>query len=543
MIVIHTAGTLDACPMGGRMYLRLRSSKGEVSSASLIYTCDKNVWLTGRASAPMTLTFTDSEYEYYSVSVPLTDTRFAYIFALDCADGVRRYLSEEGLTEDYDHKLAYFSFFQYTSQFACDLMAVPDWVRRAVCYQIFPERFAVGLPDKNKEYINSRWGEKPTPKSFYGGDLPGIRQKLPYLSELGVNLLYLTPVFCSPSNHKYDTTDYERVDPAFGGNKALTEVIRDAHSRGMRVMLDGVFNHLSWEHPFFLEAREKGRDSRYYDWFFFREDGSYLTFGHVPYMPKLNTANPEVIRYFSELAVRWMREAGVDGWRLDVSDELSRRFLRHFREAVLAERADAIIIGEDWHCAAQYLNGDEYDGVMNYGFTKACLDLLAFETIDAPAFRDRLARLYHSRSLAASEKMLNLLDSHDTDRFLTRVRGDGQRFRTAAAMLFFYPGIPSVYYGDEIGTEGGYDPDSRRCFDWDETHWDRETRELIRTLAQLKREPALSEGSFGLTEADGILYFTRSAQRQMLTLRVNGTSITKDGLPPYGFEILGRKGT
>lgn len=535
--VFHVPGTIDACPIEGKMHLRLRTDKGALRSAALIYNCNKNLWWEFRDEVPMQLAFTDSEFDYYSVSVAQTDTRFAYIFRLECADGKERYLSEEGLTECYDFNLGYFSFFQYVSQFSCDLMQTPAWVRTASCYQIFPERFAIGSSGKDMSYVTARWGEKPTPKSFYGGDLDGIRQKLPYLQDLGVELLYLTPVFCSKSNHKYDITDYETVDPAFGGNEALRALIADAHGRKMRVMLDGVFNHVSSSHPFFLDAKKRGKDSPYYDWFFFLPDGSYRTFASVPYMPKLNTGNGAVIRYFSDVAVRWMRDYGADGWRLDVSDEMSHRFLRHFREAVLAQKPDAIIIGEDWHRAAQYLNGDEYDGLMNYGFTKACLDLLAFDAIDPPGFRDRVVRLYHTFSPAANEKMLNLLGSHDTDRFLTRVRGDGRKYRAAAAMLFFYPGIPCVYYGDEIGTEGGYDPDCRRCFDWDETHWDAETHALIRRLMHRKKEPALARGSFSLTEQDGVLTFVRSAPEQTLTLRLNATDKPRAGLEPFGFEI------
>ncbi len=535
--ILHTPGTVDACPLDGQMHLRFRVQKGLIRSARLLYNCDKNMWHRFRKMAPMELSFTDRELEYYSVAVPLTDTRFAYIFELDCTDGKQRFLSEEGLTDSFDHSLGYFCFFQYTSQFPCDAMTVPDWVRTAVCYQIFPERFAIGSTPKDLRYVNTPWGALPTPKSFCGGDLTGIREKLPYLQELGVSLLYLNPVFCSPSNHKYDTTDYEHVDPAFGGNEALGALIQAAHSRGIRVMLDGVFNHCSWEHPFFRDAQKNGPASPYYDWFLWNADGSYKTFGSVRYMPKLNTGNPAVIDYFSRVAVRWMEEYGVDAWRLDVSDEISHRFLRAFRERVLARRPDAIVIGEDWHRAVRYLNGDEYDGIMNYGLTKACLDLLAFETISPADFRDRLVRLYHTFSLAAGEKMMNLLDSHDTDRFLTRVKGDHRRLRSAMAMLFFYPGMPSVYYGDEIGMEGGFDPDSRRCFDWNRDSWDMETWELIRRLARLKKEPALSRGDFRLTEEGGILTFTRRSDGQTAVLRVNGTEEAKAGLPAYGFEI------
>ncbi len=518
--VQHIPGTVDACPLDGAMHLRLRVQKGLVQDVTLIYNCNKNMWHHFRLEAPMELGFQDSQLDYYSVCVPLTDTRFSYIFRLACTDGVQRYFCEEGLTESFDHTLGYFNFFQYTAQFPCDQLTIHPWVRRAVCYEIFPERFAMGSTPKSLDYINTPWNAIPTPKSYCGGDLVGIQEKLGYLKELGVNLLYLTPVFSSPSNHKYEITDYEQVDPAFGGNNALKSLVEAAHSQGIRILLDGVFNHCSWQHPFFLDARDRGPESPYYSWFFWNPDGSYQTFGSVKAMPKLNTGNPQVIRYFSQVAVHWMRDYGIDGWRLDVSDEISHRFLWHFREAVLLQRPDAIIIGEDWHRAVQYLNGDQYDGIMNYGLTKALLDLLAFETIDAAAFRDRLVRLYHTYSIAACENMLNLLGSHDTHRFLTRVAGDRQRLRTAFAVLFFYPGIPCVYYGDEIGMEGGYDPDCRRCFDWRQDRWDRATRDLVKDLARRKQEPALSQGAFSIREADGIVTITRTARDQTATLEI-----------------------
>ena len=535
--ISHIPGTVDACPIDGQMHLRFRVQRGMIRSAKLVYNCDKNMWHEFRDEAEMKISHTDSELEYYSVSVPLTDTRFSYIFELQCSDGQTRYLSEEGLTGSYDHSLGYFSFFQYTSQFACDTMAVPEWVKTAACYQIFPERFAIGNSDKDLSYVNTKWGVKPTPKSYYGGDLIGIREHLDYLVDMGVNVLYVTPVFSSPTNHKYEITDYETVDPAFGGNEALKNLIDDAHGLGIRVILDGVFNHCSCRHPFFLDAQENGKDSPYYDWFFWKEDGSYLTFGSVKTMPKLNTGNPEVIKYFCDVSVMWMRDYGADGWRLDVSDELSHKFLRAFRDAVIAQNPEAIIIGEDWHRAVRYLNGDEYDGIMNYGVTKACLDLLAFNTIDSKVFRDRVVRLYHTYSIAANQKMLNLLGSHDTDRFLTRVKGDAGRLRTAAAIMFFYPGIPCVYYGDEIGMEGGYDPDCRRTFRWNEDSWDKETRNLIKKLMKLKKEPALSAGTFEVDETDGIITLTRRAAGQTLHLCVNGTDHENAGIRPYGFEI------
>ena len=536
--VLHTPGPLDVCALNGQMHVRFRAERFTVLRAKLLYLCNKDEWYLRRDEAEMEIRFSDSEFEYFYASVPRTDIRFAYIFELSCADGCVRYLSEEGLTDTFDHSLAYFNYFECCAQFPCDMMTVPDWVRTAVGYQIFPERFAIGSHDKDMSYVNAEWGEIPTPKSFYGGDLVGITEHLPYLVELGVNFIYLNPIFCSPTNHKYETVDYENVDPEFGGNEALRDLINEAHKNGIRIMLDGVFNHLSWKHPFFLDAQKLGKASKYYDWFVWNPDGSYRTFSSVKAMPKLNTANPEVIKYFTDLCIDWMRDYGVDAWRLDVSDEISHRFLRAYRESLVREKPDVIIIGEDWHRQNWYLNGDEYDGVMNYGFTKACLDLFAFNTIDASAFRDRLVRLYHAFSIPASEKMLNLLDSHDTDRFLSRVKGDERKLRSAMAILFFYPGIPSVYYGDEIGLSGGYDPDCRRCFDWEHDYTATPLWKAIKELIELKKQPALSVGSFSINESDGVITIIRAAESQKLVLKVNPNNETRAGIPPYEYKIM-----
>lgn len=544
--ILHIPGTTDATPLSGKIHVRIRTGRGDFSQVRLIYSCCKFEWWKERQQAEMSCGFTDSDFDYFSVSIPLSDTRFAYIFELIEDNGTVHYYSEEGLTATYRHELAFFTYFQYTSMYDEDMNKVPSWVSSAAAYQIFPERFAIG-ENRDRPYVNAEWGELPNPKSFYGGDLEGIRQKIPYLKELGVSLIYLNPVFCSPTNHKYDIVDYTHVDPMFGGDEALRRLIDDCHKNGIRIMLDGVFNHCSSKHPFFRDVVEKGRASKYYHWFFIDGDfpseakRNYRTFADVGYMPKLNTANPEVIEYFSGVACYWMKEFGADAWRLDVSDELSHRFLRAFREKVLAQNPDAIIIGEDWHDATRYLTGDEYDGVMNYGLTKACLDLLAFGTIDAVTFRDRLVRLYHRQNVAASQKMLNLLDSHDTERFLTRAEGDGRKYRAALAISFFFPGIPCVYSGDEIGLEGGYDPDCRRCFDWNEAHWDKETHDLVRKLMNLKRSSPLSDGEFSVSIADGLLILARKKGDETLTLTLNPTDEPLGGLPAYGLTIASQR--
>lgn len=542
--VLHQPGDVDACPVENGMFLRLRTARDDMRSVRLIYASCKFEWENRRTTVDMPCVLRDSLFDYYAVTVPLIDTRLGYIFELTDMQGERRFFCEDGFLKRYEHRLAQFNSFHYSSMFPCDQQRVPEWVKTAAAYQIFPERFFCGDTTRDLSYCNAKWDGKPQLESFHGGDLAGITEKMPYLEKLGVTLLYMTPVFCSPSNHRYDITDYENVEPQFGGNAALKRLIDAAHAHGIRVMLDGVFNHCSWEHPFFRDVVKNGRASKYYDWFFIDGDypdttrGNYRTFAAIWNMPKLNTANPEVIDYFSGVAVRWMREYGADCWRLDVSDEISHRFLRAFRERVTAENPDAIIIGEDWHQATRWLSGDEYDGVMHYAFCKACMDLLAFETIDAGEFRDRLVRLRMRQNVAAGEKLLNLLDSHDTARFLTLVKGDARRYRMAAAICFFYPGIPCVYYGDEIGLEGGHDPDCRRGFDWDETHWEKETHALISRLMHMKRKKPLSEGEFDIWLEDGALILRRTAGEDCAILRCNPTAETHGNLAPFDFEII-----
>ena len=321
-----------------------------------------------------------------------------------------------------------------------------------------------------------------------------MTEKLGYLSDLGITALYLTPVFSSPSNHKYDTVDYYRVDEMFGSAADLKELVQRAHERGMKVVLDAVFNHCSMLCAQFQDVLKKGRSSRYHDWFIIRGDKpdpqncNYECFAACSYMPKWNTSNPDVQDYLLDIALYWMRECSVDGWRLDVADEVSHDFWRRFRKAVKRENPQAILIGESWHDANPWLRGDEFDGIMNYSFTKACIDYFAKGTRSVQSFCDRLNELLMRNTDQVNEMMLNLLDSHDTERFLTLAKENTAALRCALAVLFFFPGMPCVCYGTEIGMIGEYEPDSRRTFDWNEAHWDRSLWETVHALARLKQE-------------------------------------------------------
>lgn len=491
--LLHIPGSQYSFAYGEHeLRIRLRAARGDLDSVTLIYAV-KYDWLTHRKSCPMQKSYSDDLYDYYTAALSVPDPRIGYVFYLKRGEEAY-YYSEEGLTVDYDHEKSYYNFFQHPYINAADVHRKVDWCDRAVFYQIFIDRFRCGDREKDRAYINRSWGEIPDAKSFYGGDLKGVTEKLGYLSDLGITALYLTPVFSSPSNHKYDTVDYYRVDEMFGSAADLKELVQRAHERGMKVVLDAVFNHCSMLCAQFQDVLKRGRSSRYHDWFIIRGDKpdprncNYECFAACSYMPKWNTSNEEVQENLLDIALYWMRECGIDGWRLDVADEVSHDFWRRFRKAVKRENPQAILIGESWHDANPWLRGDEFDGIMNYSFTKACIDYFAKGTRSVQSFCDRLNELLMRNTDQVNEMMLNLLDSHDTERFLTLAKENTAALRCALAVLFFFPGMPCVCYGTEIGMIGEYEPDSRRTFDWNEAHWDKSLQETVRTLALLRRE-------------------------------------------------------
>ena len=531
--ILHRSRSVDCYPVSEHaLCLRLRTARGDFDRVSVIYSDNRFAWTEGRTEVFMERWLTDSRFDYYAIRLEGEDSRFAYIFRLYCGEEAC-YYCEEGLKKDYPFELGFFNFFQYPYIHKSEVLSVPEWMRGALCYQIFPDRFRIGDEKKDRRYVNLPWGEKPSPKSFAGGDLYGVMDGLDYLQELGVTLVYLTPVFRSVSNHKYDVIDYYQVDAQFGGNEALRALVDAAHARGMRVMLDGVFNHCSNENEIFLDVVRLGRASLYYDWFFVDGDKAdfnarnYLTFADVPYMPKLNTDADAVIDYFCGVGRYWIKEYGIDGWRLDVADEISPRFLRRFREAVKAANPEAVIVGEVWHEARGWLRGDQFDSVMNYGLTKACLDLLAFDAIDAQGFADRLVLLLTRNTDPANDMMFNLLDSHDTERFLTRVNGDVQKLMLALAVAFFLPGVPFLFAGDEIGIMGGYDPDCRRTFEWDRARWNEALYNHVLRLSALKKTAPLMRGACGIDCENNVVRIRRYTAEQSAALLINPTNMER----------------
>ncbi len=371
----------------------------------------------------------------------------------------------------------------------------------------------------------------PTYHGYQGGDLMGVVEHLDYLVSLGVTAVYFTPVFQSASNHRYHTHDYERVDPMLGGTPALRSMVDEAHNRGMRVVLDGVFNHASRGFFPFHDILENGPNSAYLDWFTVKDfplyaydldkSPNYQAWWGLPALPKFNTSCPEVREFLWGIGRKWI-DFGIDGWRLDVPNEIDDDdFWREFRSRIRAAKPDAYIVGEVWTDAQRWLKGDMWDAVMNYQFTRACIAFFIGDGVEeadlrktslfptgpttAEAFRrniERLLGLYHPNITAV---MLNLLGSHDMARFVSLAKGDVSALELATLFQMTYPGAPSIYYGDEIGLAGGHDPANRGAFPWHQTDlWNTELlHEFQRLIALRQKRPSLRRGSMQFLWASG----------------------------------------
>ncbi len=425
----------------------------------------------------------------------------------------------------------------------------PDWVKHAVFYQVFPDRFARSERVSKAGNLEA-WDDPPTPHGYKGGDLLGVTENLDHMQELGVTALYFNPIFQSASNHRYHTHDYFRVDPMLGGDAALRELLDAAHERGMRVVLDGVFNHASRGFLQFHDVLENGPASAYLDWWhvdgfplgaYGEGDGKrrYAAWWGLPALPKFNTRTQAVREFLWSVGEHWLR-FGVDGWRLDVPSEIDDdAFWREFRRRCHAVKPDAYIVGELWGEAGRWLQGDQFDAVMNYQITRAILGFVAVDVDDAEvarsgygkvpnisaqrfqrALEEELSR-YHPE---ITQAQLNLLGSHDTPRALTVLGGDRAALRLAFALLFTLPGAPCVYYGDELGLEGGHDPYCRQGMPWRApASWDRETLAWVRELSRLRHQHvALRTGATEVVYAHhGVLMLRRRQGGEDLLVVVN----------------------
>ena len=452
-------------------------------------------------------------------------------------------------------------------------MTTPDWVQDAIFYQIFPDRFARSTRNPSGNLPFEPWDSAPTGHGFKGGDLYGILEKLDYLKDLGVTALYLNPILASASNHRYHAYDYYAVDPLLGGNDAFRELLEQAHKNNIRIILDGVFNHASRGFWQFHHVLECGDGSPYKDWFLFdperlnrrrhwgaypgpqelkalqQEDSitaiGYRGWWNLPALPKFNINTPAVREFLFGVAEHWIKQ-GVDGWRLDVPTEIDDdSFWQEFRRRVRAINPEAYIVGEIWHEAQRWLQGDQFDAIMNYDVTKP---MLAFfpgthlnyrvlhqqsnyhgiqHVMDAHEFADRIDHNLGLYRRDITYAQLNLLDTHDTPRFLSCAGGDKDALKLAWLFMLSYPGAPCIYYGDEIGLDGEHDPDCRKSFPWEESKWDKNLLAYVKQVIALRKQNlALRRGDFRrLWSADATYAFSRSLEEDTLVIALNASEL------------------
>ena len=452
----------------------------------------------------------------------------------------------------------------------------PEWVHHSIFYQIFPDRFA-SSPAVSKPHNLEPWDTRPTLKGFKGGDLIGVVEHLDYLQDLGVNALYFTPVFQSASNHRYHTHDYFQVDPILGGDAALRRLLDKAHRRGIKVVLDGVFNHASRGFFQFNHILECGADSPYLDWFDVRGFPAHAYEGRPNYrcwvnlaeLPEFNHQNPDVVRFIYDVARYWI-DQGIDGWRLDVPFQFGDDpFWQGFRDVVKNANPEAYITGEIVEDASRWLKGDQFDAVMNYLFTYCVWGFIGGQdadhdsmghwvghagpllATDTAAFASNIEQLLERYPRSNVLAQQNLLDSHDTARVLTIFRGRKDLVKLAVLIQMTYPGAPMIYYGNEIGMEGGKDPDCRRAFPWDEHLWDQDLLSYHKRLIALRTaHRALRDGDYAtLLAQDGLVAILRQAETDRAVVLINRDASTRHieldvtGQLPEGLHLQNQIGS
>lgn len=432
----------------------------------------------------------------------------------------------------------------------------PDWVKNAVFYQIFPDRFAIGSQTPKGHWQASSlegWDATPTLQGYKGGNLWGVIENLDYLKDLGIKAIYFTPIFQSASNHRYHTHDYYQVDPMLGGNVAFEALIEAAHQKDLKVILDGVFNHASRGFFFFNDILENGPYSPWLDWFkiygwpLSAYDGSkpanYEGWLDNRALPVFNHDNPQAREYIMQVGEYWLHQ-GIDGWRLDVPEEIKTPgFWQEFRTRIKDINPDAYIVGEIWFDASEWLDGTQFDGVMNYMFAVPTIAFIAgdrfnrecsqfhyhpYPSISAEEYAIKIKNLLDLYPWEIQLTQLNLLDSHDTARLITSVAGDQKSVELATILLFTFPGAPSIFYGDEVGLIGGKDPDSRRGFPKQE-NWDLDVLNYHRQLIALRNQhPALRTGNYQILYAEDSVYvFARCLEQEVMIVAINNDEQTQ----------------
>ncbi|MCR4588780.1 MAG: alpha-glycosidase [Lachnospiraceae bacterium] len=491
--------------------IRLKAQRDDLKECTLFYgdrACRQTPVIF--TSVPMHVAASTTTSDYFEVELEKPYKRLCYYFSLFDGQEQSYYYADQFSDHIVDDRSEYY---QLPFNHRADIVAPPSWAQDAIIYNIFPDSFATGkscISGKGEHLTIEENGRLLTVNGKLGGTLKGITENVSYLKKLGVNAIYINPIFTAGEYHKYDLLDYFHIDPCFGSNEDFRELVQTYHENDIRVIIDGVFNHCGWKFFAFEDVVQNGEASKYRDWFYGLtfpvvrpEDPEaypgYECFGYERMMPKLNTQNPEVEEYFCSVGEYWVREFGIDGWRLDVASEVNDRFWREFHRRVKAINPEAILIGEVWESANHWLDGTIFDSAMNYDFRKHCRRFFAEESIDACEFDSRMThmRMRYRRQTAYAQ--LNILDSHDVSRFLTVCQGDRDRYKLAIVYQMTCPGMPAIFYGDECGLEGLLEKDYRRPMEWEKED---ELFDFFREMIGLRKEnPVLRRGDYRTLQA------------------------------------------
>ena len=502
------------------LVIRLRTAKNDIQECDLYYgdRVDQEKKIRVKKQV-MEKVASDDLFDYYESRIHDRYSRVCYYFFLDDGQEQVYYYERNFCTELACERTEFFQFPYIRRE---DILSVPEWAKDTVMYHIFPDSFATKHRALDKQNMR---------KGCLGGTLCGILENLDYLEELGINCIYLNPIFSANSYHRYDTVDYFTVDPELGTLEDVKRLVEECHKREIRVLFDGVFNHCGPDFFAFQDVLANGTKSKYYDWFYYMPEPvnytdppTYEAFAYVKEMPKLNTGNPEVEEFLIRVGVYWIKEAGIDGWRLDVANEINHDFWRHFRAAVRAERPDALLIGEIWEDAGAWLMGDQFDSTMNYRFSYLCKDFFADGTLTVSQFDEQIQKMIFRYPEQVSLAQMNFLDSHDVPRFLSYCKGDRRKMQLAFFYLFMGYGIPSVFYGDEYYIEGTTEPEYRKAMPWQQ---EESAGELFREWILLrKKHSAIRQGRY-LTilceDESGIYVFCRVDEKETVPVILNNS--------------------
>lgn len=544
--IMHQSDSRFSYPVSGtKAQLRLRVQRGDtIKQVNVLWNTFHKYYLK-RLTTAMEIRYSDELYDYYMCEIDNGCPGYCYIFEIIEDDGTAWYYNESGFSTVFRLGDFFKDNFVVVFPNRNDIVAPNKQFEGRLFYQIFPERFAKSSAKKDVSYITMDWNtDEPKNDVFAGGDLDGIREKLPYIKSLGVGALYLNPIHQSVSAHKYDIDDYFSVDKMFGDLNSLKMLVESAHKLDIKIVMDLVFNHSSFYNAMFQDVVKHGKKSKYYDWYYVYGDkpswdkGNYNTFCDVKMMPKLNTNNPEVQQYLCSVGEFYLRDYAVDGYRLDVAQDVSHDFWRVFKARMRAINPDIFLIGENWQNSESFLGNDQWDSVMNYPFLYACQRFYAEGRYDAAGFSNYLNSLLMRYKDGTNRMMLNLLDSHDIERFYNTVGFDKKVFLLSLATLMFYQGNPMIYYGDEIFMDGKQDPYNRKCMRWDSPEYSSDEHKVARDLLAMRSDDVLIKGDIRIYENDGLVYIERSYDNRKLTLVLNHGE-SQHGLkvkPKYAFN-------